>query len=84
MKHLSYRETTGQVTYSPPGGVAKIWPHANDFLADWVQHIPRAKQRQVRYAGWFANALGKLRGQSELLSSTLPEANNFNFAEIFT
>ena len=33
LKHLSYRETTGQVTYSQPGAVAKIWPHASDFLA---------------------------------------------------
>ena len=27
LKHLSYRESTGQVTYSPPGEVAKIWAH---------------------------------------------------------
>ena len=60
LKHLSYREVTGQVTYSPPGVVAKIWPHASDFLADWVQHIPRSRQHQVTYAGWFSNALGKL------------------------
>ena len=60
LKHLSYRESPGQVTYSPPGAVAKIWAHAEDFLADWVQHIPRARQHQVTYAGWFANALGKL------------------------
>ena len=33
LKHLSYRETTGQVSYSQPGAVAKIWPHASDFLA---------------------------------------------------
>ena len=60
LKHLSYRESTGQVTYSQLGAVAKMWPHASDFLADWVQHVPRAKQHQVTYAGWFANALGKL------------------------
>ena len=60
LKHLSYRESTGQVTYSQPGAVAKMWPLASDFLADWVQHVPRAKQHQVTYAGWFANALGKL------------------------
>ena len=75
LKHLSYRESTGQVTYSPPGAVAKIWAHAGDFLADWVQHIPRARQHQVTYAGWFANALGKLnpkpaREESTDLSAT--------------
>jgi hypothetical protein len=36
LKQLSYREVTGQVTYLPPGASAKIWPHAVDFLADWV------------------------------------------------
>ena len=75
LKHLSYRESTGQVTYSPPGAVAKIWPHASDFLADWAQHIPRARQHQITYAGWFANALGKLnpkpaRAESEESSAT--------------
>jgi len=33
LKHLHYRESTGQVTYSQPGSVAKIWSHASDFLA---------------------------------------------------
>jgi hypothetical protein len=37
-----------------------LWDHAFDFLADWVQHIPRARQHQVTYAGHFANALGNL------------------------
>ena len=60
LKHLSYKETTAQVTYSPLYGTAKIWGHAYDFLADWVQHIPRARQHLVTYAGWFSNALSKL------------------------
>ena len=50
------------------------WSHN---LADWVQHIPRAKQHQVTYAGWFANALGKLNPkpvQVESAESTPPEA----------
>jgi len=34
-------------------------------LADFVQHIPRARQHQVTYAGWFANALGNLRDPHE-------------------
>jgi len=33
------------------------WSHN---LADFVQHIPRARQHQVTYAGYFANALGNL------------------------
>ena len=33
--------------------------------ADWVQHIPRAWQHQVTYAGHFANALGKLNPKPE-------------------
>ena len=73
LKHLSYRETTGQVTYSPPGAVAKIWAHASDFLGDWVQHVPRAKQHQVTYAGWFANALGKLNPKAEQETPETPE-----------
>jgi len=60
LKHLSYVESTGQVRFSPPRTAAKVWDHAFDFLADWVQHIPRARQHQVTYAGWFANALGNL------------------------
>ena len=45
------------------------------YLADWVQHIPRARQHQVTYAGWFANAQGKLnpkpaRAESEESSAT--------------
>ena len=63
LKHLSYRETTGQVVYAPPREVAKIWSHASDFLADWAQHIPRPRQQQVTYAGWFSNALGKLNAK---------------------
>jgi len=39
--------------------------HAIDFLADFIQHIPRARQHQVTYAGWFANALGNLKDPSE-------------------
>ena len=70
LKHLSYRETTGQVTYSPPGALAKIWASAYDFLADWVQHIPRAKQHQITYAGAFANALGKLNPKPESAESS--------------
>lgn len=60
LKHLSYVESTGQVRFSPPRSAPKVWDHAFDFLADWVQHIPRAKQHQVTYAGHFANALGNL------------------------
>jgi hypothetical protein len=57
---------TGQVTYSPPGASVKFWPHAVDFLADWVQHIPRVKQHTVTYAGWFTHALGKLNPKPEM------------------
>lgn len=60
LKHLSYVESTGQVRFSPPRSAPKLWDHAFDFLADWVQHIPRARQHQVTYAGHFANALGNL------------------------
>jgi len=59
-KHLSYVESTVQVRFSPPRDVAKVWDHAFDFLADWIQHFPRAIRHQVTYAGWFANALGEL------------------------
>ena len=45
-------------TENPPASPNR-GPHACTFLADWVQHTPRAKQHgHVR--GWFANALGKL------------------------
>lgn len=54
LKHLSDKETTAQFTYSPLQGTGKIWRHAYDFLADWVQHIPRARQHLVTYAGWFS------------------------------
>jgi hypothetical protein len=57
-KRLTYVEQTGQVYYQDSQGSAKTWPHAVDFLADFVQHIPRARQHQVTYAGYFANALG--------------------------
>ena len=60
LKHLSYVESTGEVRYSPPRAAPKVWEHAYDCLADWVQHIPRARQHQVTYAGHFANALGNL------------------------
>lgn len=65
LKHLSYVETTGQVRFSPPRAAAKVWDHAFDFLGDWVQHIPRARQHQVTYAGWFANALGNLNPKED-------------------
>ncbi len=44
---LTYVERTGQVCYQDPHGPGKTWPHAVDFLADFVQHIPRARQHQV-------------------------------------
>ena len=31
-----------------------------EFLADFVQHIPKPRQHIVTYAGYFANALHKL------------------------
>lgn len=31
----------------------------------WVQHIPRARQHQVIYAGHFAHALGNLNPNPE-------------------
>ena len=65
LKHLSYVEATGQVRFSPPRSIPKVWEHAYDFLADWVQHIPRARQHQVTYAGHFANALGNLNPKQE-------------------
>jgi hypothetical protein len=60
LKRLTYVERSGQVHYQDPHGPGKTWPHAVDFLADFVQHIPRARQHQVTYAGYFANALGNL------------------------
>lgn len=47
--------------------------HAYDFLADWVQHIPRARQHVVTYAGWFANALGKLNPKKDNETNTVEE-----------
>ena len=64
MKHLHYEEPTGQVQYRDPRGPWKTWEHAVHFLADFVQHIPRARQHQVTYAGYFANALGNLKDPS--------------------
>ena len=61
LKHLHYEEVTGNVQYRDPRGPWKRWDHAVDFLADFVQHIPRARQHQVTYAGYFANALGNLK-----------------------
>ena len=40
LKHLSYVESSGQVRYSPPRAASKVWEHAFDFLADWVQRSP--------------------------------------------
>ncbi|MFN8613210.1 MAG: hypothetical protein U0931_37070 [Vulcanimicrobiota bacterium] len=54
-------KATGQVRFSPPPSIPIVWEHAYDFLADWVQHIPRASQHQVTYAGHFANALSNLK-----------------------
>ncbi|MFN8613660.1 MAG: hypothetical protein U0931_39360 [Vulcanimicrobiota bacterium] len=65
LKHLSYVESSGQVRYSPPRAASKVREHAFDFLADWVQHIPRARQHQATYAGHFANALGNLKPRRE-------------------
>lgn len=65
LKYLAYKEATGQVVYSPPREMARVWPHATDFLADWAQHIPRPRQQNVTYAGWFSNALGKLNPKPE-------------------
>lgn len=73
LKHLSYRETTGEVRYTPPRAIGKVWSHASDFLADWVQHIPRARQHVVTYAGWFANALGKLNPKKDNETNTVEE-----------
>ena len=73
LKHLSYVEGTGQVRFSPPRSIPKIWEHAYDFLADWVQHIPRARQHQVTYAGHFANALGNLNPKHESQAEELAE-----------
>jgi len=72
LKHLSDVESSGQVRYSPPRAPSKVWEHAFDFLADWVQHIPRARQHQVTYAGYFANALGNLNPRQG--EPVLPEA----------
>ena len=33
LKHLSYVETTGEVRYTPPQAIPKLWSHASDFLA---------------------------------------------------
>gem|GEM_PF-6285080 len=65
LKHLHYEESTGQVQYRDPRGPWKTWEHAIHFLSDFVQHIPRARQHQVTYAGWFANALGNLKDPLE-------------------
>jgi len=61
------------VRFSPPRAAAKVWEHAYDFLADWVQHIPRARQHQVTYAGWFANALDNLNPKQESQVEELTE-----------
>jgi hypothetical protein len=47
-------------------------------LADWVQHIPRARQHQaatqpVTYAGWFANALGNLNPKKDSQTNAVEE-----------
>ena len=76
LKHLSYVEATGQVRFSPPRSIPKVWEHAYDFLADWVQHIPRARQHQVTYAGHFANALGNLNPKQESQVEELAEKPN--------
>jgi hypothetical protein len=73
LKRLGYGERTGQVYYQDPQGPGKMWPHAVDFLADFVQHIPRARQHQVTYAGYFANALGKLNPKPKNERSEIPE-----------
>ena len=67
---MSYVESTGAVRYSAPRAASKVWEHAYDFLADWVQHIPRARQHQVTYAGYFANALGNLNPKPESTEET--------------
>ena len=54
-------------------GPGKTWPHAVDFLADFVQHISRARQHQVTYAGYFANALGNLSPKKAEGESTEPK-----------
>ena len=73
LKHLSYVEATGQVRFSPPRSIPKVWEHAYDFLADWLQHIPRARQHQITYAGHFANALGNLNLKPESQVEELAE-----------
>ncbi len=57
LKRLGYVERTGQVYYQDPDGPGKTWAHAVDFLADFVQHIPRARQHQVTYAGYVTPVL---------------------------
>ncbi len=73
LKHLSYVEATGEVRYAPPRAIPKVWSHAHGFLVDWVQHIPRARQHQITYAGHFANALGNLNPKQESQVEELTE-----------
>ena len=67
LKRLTYVERTGQVHYQDPHGPSKTWLHAVDFLADFVQHIPRARQHQVTYAGYVTPVLCDAPGSFGLL-----------------
>ena len=69
LSRLSYQETTAKVQYRDPSGQVKQWEHAFDFLADFIQHIPLARQHTVTYAGHFANALGNLTPEVEETTS---------------
>ncbi len=65
LTRLDDDEASGQVRYRDSDGDVKTWPHAIHFLADLAQHIPKARQRNVSYHGWFANPTGHLSRRQE-------------------
>ena len=63
-----HEEFRGNEPSSPVYGVgARLRPSEDACVLQqiWVQHIPRARQHQVTYAGHFANALGNLNPKHE-------------------
>ncbi len=66
LKHLRYDPVTARVTYTPRG-VNKVWPHAYDFLADFIQHLPAPRKPAITKMGWFANRTGNLKSKRQAL-----------------
>ena len=79
LKHLSYVEATGQVRFSPPRSIPKVWEHAYDFLAyvttvlcDAPVRLPEPEKKRGHLA--YPRCVGRLSYQTITRFPTLFES----------